>query len=198
MAESSEELRAPARESSPPATHTAKTAPTVPRCWIMVLGTRKIPLPITVPTTMDAAAQGPRARFSSVRGRFSMGGLFLGIGMTGGQIRQATSGWFADAGRLHRERRRRALEERGEQADSERGNGTYQYVPRPGDRRVEMDTEHDGEAGSYAGDGGSFARLAGEHAEQEDAEQRAHGNGSDGEAGLEDGFRMARPDGDGH
>ena len=38
----------------------------VPARWIMVFGTRKMPLPITVPTTMEAAAQGPRSRFSSV------------------------------------------------------------------------------------------------------------------------------------
>src|ERR1019366_1120638 len=101
----------------------------------------------------------------------------------------------ADAGCFQRERFR-ALQERGEQADSEGGNGPDEHVPGPGDWRVEMDTDHDGEARSYAGDGGPFARLAGEHAEQEDAEQRAHGNRPDGEAGLEDGFRMARPDGD--
>ena len=53
------------------------------------------------------------------------------------------------------------------------------------------------ESRGHAGDGGAFARFAGEHAEQEDAEQRAHGNGADGQAGLEDGFRMARRDRDG-
>src|ERR1039457_6531137 len=112
-------------------------------------------------------------------------------------MRQASSAGFADSGGLYRKWRRRAFEERGEQADSEGGNGTYQYVPGPGDRRVEMDTDHHGEARSYAGDGRSFAQLAGEHAKQEDAEQRAHGNRSDGEAGLQDRFRMACPDGDG-
>src|ERR1035441_304131 len=114
MAESSEELRAPARESSPPTTHTAKTASTVPTFWIMVFGTRKIPLPMTVPTTIDAAAQGPRAPFNSVRCAFSMADLFLWESVT---VRQ------------------RSLDERGEQAGYEGGDSPDEHVPGPGDRK---------------------------------------------------------------
>src|SRR5271157_1813086 len=99
----------------------------------MSCGTRKIPLPITVPTTMDAAAHGPRARFNSVRGVFSIGELFLEVGMTGRQMRQASDG-FTNAGRLKR-KRLRSLEERGEQADRKCGDRPDQHVPGPGDRR---------------------------------------------------------------
>src|SRR3954447_1710352 len=101
-------------ESSPPTTHTANTASTVPTFWIMVFGTRKIPLPITVPTTMDAAAQAPKARFNSVRGVFSIGELFLGGGMTGWKM-ALTSGGCAHADGL-KGNRCRALEKRGEQS----------------------------------------------------------------------------------
>jgi hypothetical protein len=37
-----------------------------------------------VPTTMDAAAHGPRARFNSVRGAFSIGELFLHVVIVSG------------------------------------------------------------------------------------------------------------------
>src|SRR6516164_5368761 len=161
-------------ESRPPTTHTANTTSTVPTFWIMVLGTRKMPLPITVPTTMDAAAQAPRARFSSVRGAFSIVGLFLGIGMTGWQVR-LSSGRFADADALERNRRT-ALEERGDQSHDEGGNGSDQHVPGPGDRSVKVDTDDHGQPCCNAGDGGAFARFAREHAEQEDAQQRSHRN----------------------
>src|ERR1035441_3528307 len=145
-------LRAPASESSPPTTQTANTASTVPTFWIIVRGTRKIPLPITVPTTMDAAAHGPRARFNSVRGAFSIGELFLGVGVTGRQMRQ-TADRFAYAGCLQR-RRQRSLEERGQQADPERGDRPDQHVPGPGDRCVEVYADPHGEARGPPGDGG--------------------------------------------
>src|SRR5688572_5087929 len=43
-----------------------KTSDGVPTPLIMVFGTRKIPLPMTVPTTMEAAAQAPSSSWSSV------------------------------------------------------------------------------------------------------------------------------------
>ncbi len=48
----------------PPTTQTANTMPTVPALCVMVCGTRKIPLPITVPITMETAAHKPRSRLS--------------------------------------------------------------------------------------------------------------------------------------
>ena len=55
----------------------------------MVLGTRNMPLPITVPTTMDAAAQAPKSRFNSV----TVDGLVIlvySFGGAGGTARPPT------------------------------------------------------------------------------------------------------------
>src|SRR5215472_17072583 len=49
----------------PPKIQTKKTIPGVPTRSIMARGTRKIPLPMTVPTTIDPAAQRPSSRLSS-------------------------------------------------------------------------------------------------------------------------------------
>src|SRR5438552_12323133 len=69
----------------PPTTQTAKTISTEPTFWIMVRGTKKTPLPITVPTTMEAAAHGPRSRRSSTVG--------VGFG-----IRFIPRQWWIEAG----------------------------------------------------------------------------------------------------
>ena len=60
-----------------------------------------------------------------------------------------------------------------------------------------MDPDHDRESRSHPGHGGALARFAGEHAQQKHAQQRTHGNGADGETGLQHGLRMACPDGNG-
>src|SRR5260370_42312490 len=63
-AESSAYVSAPESDISPPTTHTTKTMPGEPTFRTMSLGTMKIPLPITVPTTRATAAHKPRTRFS--------------------------------------------------------------------------------------------------------------------------------------
>src|SRR5258708_29616830 len=49
----------------PPKIHTAKTICGDPTRRIIALGTRKMPLPITVPITIATAPQSPRSRRSS-------------------------------------------------------------------------------------------------------------------------------------
>src|SRR5437016_1319152 len=63
-AESSAYDNAPDSDITPPTTQTTKTIPGVPIFRIMTLGTMKIPLPITVPTTMATALHSPKSRFS--------------------------------------------------------------------------------------------------------------------------------------
>src|SRR5437762_6592892 len=63
-AESSAYESAPDRDISPPTTQTTNTMPGVPTLRIIVFGTMKIPLPITVPTTIATALQMPRSRLS--------------------------------------------------------------------------------------------------------------------------------------
>jgi hypothetical protein len=60
-------VRAPASDSSPPKIQTKKTMPGDPVFSTIVFGTRKIPLPMMVPTTIATVLQTPSARSSSTR-----------------------------------------------------------------------------------------------------------------------------------
>src|SRR5438046_940710 len=54
--------RAPARESAPPVTHMAMSAPTLPTRAATSCGTRKMPEPMIVPMTMAVEPSRPTAR----------------------------------------------------------------------------------------------------------------------------------------
>ena len=56
---------APNSDSRPPTTHTAYTPAELPTAAIISRGTRKIPLPMMIPTTMDVACDTFRTRGSS-------------------------------------------------------------------------------------------------------------------------------------
>src|SRR5688500_3606311 len=77
-------VSAPQSEITPPSTHTSATAPTLPASAAMMLGTRKIPLPMVSPTAAAAALQTPSWR-GSASGR---AGGAPGTGRTG-----AGAGW---------------------------------------------------------------------------------------------------------
>ena len=66
-APSSANAKAPKRERTPPTIQAAKTTETLRPSRAISAGFRKIPVPIMVPTTMAAEAQGPRPRTSSRR-----------------------------------------------------------------------------------------------------------------------------------
>src|SRR5579872_3841193 len=63
-AESSAYDSAPESDIRPPVTQTTKTMPGEPTFRIMTFGTMKIPLPITVPTTIATALHNPKSRLS--------------------------------------------------------------------------------------------------------------------------------------
>ena len=65
---------APAKASAPPISHTHRIAPLDGTIWATIIGTKKMPPPITFETTMAAASMGPSRRsrndedFSEVAG----------------------------------------------------------------------------------------------------------------------------------
>jgi hypothetical protein len=67
-AASSAYVKAPNRLNKPATTHTAKSIFTEPTFAIIVLGTRKTPLPITVPITIETALHKPRTLWSDGAG----------------------------------------------------------------------------------------------------------------------------------
>src|SRR4051812_39944464 len=64
IAPSSAKVSAPKNESTPPTNHARYTYFAEPTASIIVPGTRKMPLPMIVPTTIAVAWLGPRARTS--------------------------------------------------------------------------------------------------------------------------------------
>src|SRR5579859_4767158 len=67
IAPSSAYVRAPQIESRPPMIQAANTSLTEPTACIISVGTRKMPLPMTIPTTTAAAWLVVRRRASSGR-----------------------------------------------------------------------------------------------------------------------------------
>src|SRR5271163_2549195 len=67
MAPSSAYVSAPKKDNSPPTSHARYTSLAEPTACIISAGTRKIPLPMIVPTTMADAWLTPRSRASSGR-----------------------------------------------------------------------------------------------------------------------------------
>ena len=57
---------APAKASTPPASQTLSMAQALGTSWATNAGTMKIPLPITLETTIAAPSSGPRSRRSAV------------------------------------------------------------------------------------------------------------------------------------
>src|SRR5918994_6106120 len=83
-AASSASVSAPQSATSPPATHTSIMPPGVPTWAAVALGTRKMPLPIMLPTTMAMADQTPSCR-ASVR--------VAGVPDAGGAESRECIGW---------------------------------------------------------------------------------------------------------
>src|SRR5215468_4174869 len=112
---------------NPPKIHTAKTIPGVPTALTIVFGTRKIPLPMTVPMTIATAAHSPSSRFSdAVVWGTTLAKRFL-------LARK-------DAAR--------------EQSGRERHRRPDQHVPGECDMRTELDIYHDGQTSYHANHGG--------------------------------------------
>ena len=60
-------MTAPKKEKIPPTIHARYTSRADPAACIISAGTRKIPLPITTPTTIEAAWLAPKSRRRPVR-----------------------------------------------------------------------------------------------------------------------------------
>src|SRR3954467_9700718 len=125
----------------PPTTQTKNTMGTVPTLLIIVCGTRKMPLPITVPITIASAARSPRSRLSSV-------GLVMPCPISSSR---------------NDERRQISHSKSGAAADHD--------PPCERNSRREFHVEHGCQAGNHSGNGGVFSRLLCQHAKQKQAQQ---------------------------
>src|SRR5271165_6633758 len=101
---------APARESMAPTSHARYTSQAEPTACIISAGTRKMPLPMMVPTTTALAWLTPRSR-ESVGAEV----LLVGCGMCGGVIVQRK-------------------QQTGTIPDDKRDGATDQHVPGEGNR----------------------------------------------------------------
>jgi len=138
-------------ERTAPTIQAVKTTETKRPSRAISAGLRKIPVPIMVPTTIAAEAQGPRPRTSSRR--FSaMGGGESECSVWGGR---SMSGCHAFCGN----------DTADESAYHERGAGTDEDVPGKGDRREAIDSQDGSEAGEHAGQRASRVSAGIERAE---------------------------------
>src|SRR5579872_5585342 len=131
-----------------------------PTFLIIVFGTRKMPLPITVPTTIAAALQTPRTRFRPVSGSRSMG----------------TSGMF----RLWQHQRCGTPRQKGRDRADRHVPGERYMSPCP-------DAQNDSEAGGHRDHSGGFSHESRQQAQQENPEKRAIKYARDRQPRLEDG-----------
>src|SRR5262245_58768474 len=120
--------------SKPPKIHTAKTIPGEPTALTIVFGTRKIPLPMTVPMTIATAAHSPSSAFSD--------GLV----------------WVATLAKGFLHARKDAARK---QSGRERHRRPDQHVPGECDMGTELDIYHDGQTSHHTDHGGDFAVAPG-------------------------------------
>src|SRR5438270_7296742 len=117
---------------------------------IMVPGTRKIPLPITVPTTIAMAWLTPNSRTSS--GRSCAAVAELGTDRAFQLANFRTSKQHAH-----------------NIPNSKCHSGSQRDIPGPGNRREQPNVKLRGEARCHAHGGASGVRLLGQHPKQEHA-----------------------------
>src|SRR5579872_1718533 len=152
-AESSAKVSAPKRVRIPPKIHTAKTMAGEPTAFTMSLGTRKMPLPMTVPTTMAVAGHTPRTRRRPWWSEALSGGVMIST-----------------------VRRHECLRHN---ADRERRQGSDRHVPGEGNGGGEADVEHEREARYHTAHGRNLAHAFGEEAQQKHSQQRSINDGRD-------------------
>src|SRR5690349_7567004 len=113
-----------------------------------------MPLPITVPTTIDAAAHAPSSRLRSV--------------MLYARSRAVAIRYLLRAVLWGRD-------EADERSDGESRHCADQDIPGPGDRRKEADPQHRRVADDDAADRRGFARPFRQNTQHEDPEESAKG-----------------------
>src|SRR5579871_5210934 len=128
----------------PPKIHTKKTISVDPTLRTTLVGTRKIPLPITVPMTTAMADQKPKARRNS--GCFSRSIPLLAT--------------YVDY-------------QRNQQSRAERRHRADQNVPRPRDRGFEFNVEYQAQSYAHRDHRRDFPYPLRQQSQQKDAQQGA-------------------------
>src|SRR5215469_8767093 len=161
---------APAIESMPPTIHARYTSLAEPTACIISAGTRKMPLPMMVPTTIAVACQTFKSRNSS--GLCSVACIELPALRIGDhQAHQVAD-------------------------DKSRGRAK-RYIPGPGDMRALPQVAVQRQSAEHTSNRAWLRSPARENAQQEHAEQPSVGDRGEAEAGFQNPVALSRSQGEG-